>query len=120
MIPPRKEMWEFDQEYQVVKKKNSAVDFIGIPNLFIHKDGGDREIIRTLLEEGQLELEDIPAEGYTFSGWDVRSPLDPPFDFENDEVDSENPPIVISLEGPLIITAYFEAVRGLIFPVRLR
>lgn len=110
-VIPRKEMWEFDKEYEVVKKKNSAVDFIGIPNLFIHKDGGDGEVIRTILEEGQLELEAVPADGYTFSGWDVRSPWDPPFDFVEDEVDPENP-IIISLEEPRIVTAYFAAIRG--------
>lgn len=38
-------------------------------------------------------------------------PARSPFDFENDEVDPENP-IVISLKGPRIITAYLEAVKG--------
>lgn len=110
-VIPKKEMWAFDKDYIVVKKKNKAVNFVGIPNIFLFTDGGDGTVTKTVLEDQQLELEAIAAEGYVFDGWDVRTPSDDPFDFQNDELNPENP-IIVDLASPKIVTAYFDFVGG--------
>lgn len=108
-VVPSKEKYRFVPQFQVLAVNAEEIDFVGLTGFSLHVDG-EGEVKQEELGPNLIELTANPKDGWRFSAWVVKSydddPEDPSRLIEVEE-QFEDPTIVVTLDGPVWVKAYF-------------